>query len=97
LSIDYMQVAVNASEQEAREARFKRFLSDDPMEQKLQAQTAAEHAAAKVRGEKIRAIAERVAWELHAKGELRVSHKDVERELIRALADALYPGVAVDI
>lgn len=72
-------------------------ISVDPVEALLQRETHAEHARAKRRGARIRAIAGQVAWELHAKGRLRCSRNDLEQELVVALAEHLYGGSAVDI
>jgi hypothetical protein len=88
--IDYMQIAANAATRKVR-----RTAQD--IEQELSDEATVDHDAAKRRGQIIGGIAHRVAWELHAKGQLRGSHLDAERELKIALADQLYPGVAVDL
>jgi hypothetical protein len=91
--IDYQAVAVNAATAAAQKVRR----TGEDIEADLAHEATAEHLAAKRRGATIREVAARVAWELHAKGQLRGSHLDLERELKLALADALYPGVAVDL
>ena len=74
-----------------------RGVSIDVVEHQLRTDAELDHQAAKRRGERIRAVAERVSWELFAQGRLIGSQSDCERELIQALAEHLYDGCAVDI
>lgn len=90
MSVDYMAIAVNSARDKAR-----RDL--DPIQRELADEATADHSAAAIRGARIGVIAKRVAWELHAQGLLRCSHVEAERELKQALAEAMYPGAAVDL
>ena len=71
--------------------------SVDVVDEQLRTDAALDHQLAQQRGERIRAVAHRVAWELFAQGRLVGDQHDCERELIQALAEHLYHGCAVDI
>ena len=72
-------------------------VSVDVVDHQLRTDAEIDHQLAQQRGQRIRAVARRVAWELFAQGRLIGSQHDCERELIQALAEHLYHGCAVDI
>lgn len=73
-------------------------LSADPMERELQIEERRDHELAKVRGARVRYVAERVTRELCLRGALRGVDQDaLTLELRAALVEAIYPGVSVDL
>jgi len=71
-------------------------LTLDP-EELIAQETAADHAGAARRGQRLREAAELVALKLNARGQLRCSVADLTQELIVEMAAAFFPGRAVDI
>lgn len=73
-------------------------VSPDPLEQMLDAETAADHAKAGARGERILRVADQAVSLMNAEGRLPASLvDDVRIAVFRAVMDEFYGNVAIDM
>lgn len=86
-STDYLTIAVKGAERLRPETAPEREIYDEEHR---------EHELAVSRGERLSSVADRVADELFATGQIN-NRGELRAALIPVLCDALFPGLAVDI